>query len=149
MPTITYTAMRMDGKIFKAKVEALSVAALEEELAREQLELVEVKEEATSAGSKMVLEASGKEKVSRRELVDFFFQLGTLLKAGVPLIQTLELIANDMPSREFKAVLRNLSAQVASGATLNEAMAQFPKAFPTVVLALIKVAEKSGSLTQI
>ena len=149
MPTITYTAMRSDGKIFKAKVEALSVAALEEELAREQLELVEVKEEATSAGSKMVLEASGKEKVSRRELVDFFFQLGTLLKAGVPLIQTLELIANDMPSREFKAVLRNLAAQVASGATLNEAMAQFPKAFPTVVLALIKVAEKSGSLTQI
>ena len=149
MPTITYTAMRLDGKIFKAKVEALSVAALEEELAREELELIEVKEEATSAGSKMVLEASGKEKVSRRELVDFFFQLGILLKAGVPLIQTLELIANDMPSREFKAVLRNLSAQVASGATLNEAMSQFPKAFPVLVLSLIRVAEKSGSLTQI
>ena len=149
MPTISYTSIRSDGKIFKAKVDALSVQALEEELARERLELVEVKEEESSTANKIVVEASGKEKVSRRELVDFFFQLGTLLKAGVPLIQTLELIANDMPSREFKAVLRNLSAQVASGATLNEAMAQFPKAFPTVVLALIKVAEKSGSLTQI
>jgi type IV pilus assembly protein PilC len=149
MPTISYTAMRPDGKIFKAKVEVLSVQALEEELARERLELVEFKEEESSAAAKAVVEASGKEKVSRRELIDFFFQLGTLLKAGVPLIQSLELIANDMPSRQFKAVLRNLAAQVASGATLHEAMGQFPKAFPMVVLALIRVAEKSGSLTQI
>jgi len=67
----------------------------------------------------------------------------------VPLIQALELIANDLPSRKFKAIVRNLSAQVASGATLHDAMAQFPKAFPTVVLALIRVAEKSGSLSQI
>jgi type II secretory pathway component PulF len=66
MPTISYTSIRFDGKIFKAKVDALSVQALEEELAREKLELVEVKEEESSATNKIVVEASGKEKVSRR-----------------------------------------------------------------------------------
>lgn len=144
MPTISYTAIRPDGKIFRAKVEALSVEALDKELARERLELVEVREDVGGSAGK-VLEASGKEKVSRRELVDFFFQLGTLLKAGVPLIQALELIANDLPSPKFKVIVRNLAAQVASGATLHDAMAQFPRAFPVVVLALIRVAEKAAA----
>ena len=99
--------------------------------------------------SEVVKDLTGREKVSRRELVDFFFQLSVLLRAGVPLLKALELIANDVGSTKFKSILRNISAQVQSGSTFAEGAAAFPNAFPPVALALLKVAEKSGTLPDI
>ena len=151
MPVFNYTAIAPSGRTITGKADVASMEALGVQLAKERLELVEAK--AGGLGgmgeSEVVKDLTGREKVGRRQLVDFFFQLSVLLKAGVPLLKALDLIANDIPDRKFKSVIRNMAAQVQSGSTFAEAAAAFPNAFPPVALALLKVAEKSGTLPEI
>ena len=152
MATLGYVAIRPDGRIIHGKTEALSEEALANQLQKERLELVELRDadEISRFVRRQVLrEASGREKITRRHAADLFFQLGTLLKAGVPLIQALEQIAIGLPTGPLQGVVRNLSAQVQSGASLHEAFSQFPRAFPPVVIALVQVADKTGTLPQV
>ena len=149
MATLAYTAIRPDGTIVTGRGEASGEEALAQQLARERLELVEVREVGRRAGALHLQRTTGREKAPRRAVADFFFQLGTLLKAGVPLLQGLELVADGMPRGTLQAVIRNLSAQIQSGTTLTEAMSQFPGVFPQVVLSLVQVADKTGTLPQV
>ena len=81
-------------------------------LSRDELELVEANAKTRNVAGDIVQDVTGKEKVSRRELADFFFQLSVLLEAGVPLIRALELVGSDIPNPKFKGIIRNLGAQV-------------------------------------
>jgi len=149
MATLAYTAIRPDGKLVTGRGEASGEEALAQQLARERLELVEVKEVGRRARALHLQRTTGREKAPRRAVADFFFQLGTLLRAGVPLLQALELVADGMPRSTLQAVVRNLAAQIQSGTTLTEAMGQFPGVFPAVVISLVQVADKTGTLPQV
>jgi len=147
--TLAYTAIRPDGKIVTGRGEAASEEALGNQLARERLELVEVKEVGRPNRMKNLRRTTGKEKAPRRDVADFFFQMGTLLKAGVPILQALELVADGMRPGNLQTVVRNLAVQIQGGTNLQEAMAQFPGVFPDVVICLIRVADKTGTLPQV
>jgi type IV pilus assembly protein PilC len=149
MATLTYTAIRPDGKIVTGRGEAANEEALGNQLAKERLELVEVKEVGRSSQGRNLRRTTGREKAARRDVADFFFQMGTLLKAGVPILQSLELVADGMQAGNLQTVVRNLAVQIQGGANLQEAMAQFPGVFPEVVLCLIRVADKTGTLPQV
>jgi len=149
MATLAYTAIRPDGKIVTGKGEAASEEALGNQLAKERLELVEAKEVGRPNRTKNLRRTTGKEKASRRDVADFFFQVGTLLKAGVPILRTLELVGDGMRPGNLQTVVRNLAVQIQGGTNLQEAMAQFPGVFPEVVICLIRVADKTGTLPQV
>jgi len=151
MPLFSYIAIAPSGKTISGKADVASIEALGAQLAKERLELVEAKGGSASGlgEHEVVKELSGREKVGRRDLVDFFFQLSVLLKAGVPLLKGLDLIANDIANSKFKSIIRNVAAQVQSGSSFAEAVAGFPNCFPPVAVALLKVAEKSGTLPEI
>ena len=67
-----------------------------QQLAKERLELVEAKEVGGRNRTLKMRKTTGKEKAPMREVADFFFQMGTLLKAGVPILQSLELVADGL-----------------------------------------------------
>ena len=96
MATLAYTAIRPDGKIVTGRGEATNEEALGNQLAKERLELVEAKEVGRPNRTKNLRRTTGKEKAPRRDVADFFFQMGTLLKAGVPILQALELVGDGM-----------------------------------------------------
>jgi len=145
MPEYRYLAISADGREIRGATSATSVEALVAGLERDNLELIEVEGRTRGTAGEIVQDVSGKEKVSRRELADFFFQLSVLLQAGVTLLRALELVGDDVPNRKFKGIIRNLAAQVQSGNTLADAMAQFPNSFPIVTISLMRVAERSGT----
>jgi type IV pilus assembly protein PilC len=149
MATLAYTAIRPDGKIVTGRGEATNEEALGNQLAKERLELVEVKEVGRPNRNKNLQRTTGKEKASRRDVADFFFQMGTLLKAGVPILQALELVGDGMRPGNLQTVVRNLAVQIQGGTNLQEAMSQFPGVFPEVVLCLVRVADKTGTLPQV
>jgi type IV pilus assembly protein PilC len=149
MATLTYTAIRPDGKVVTGRGEATNEEALGNQLAKERLELVEAKEVGRPSRDRNLRRTTGREKAARRDVADFFFQMGTLLKAGVPILQSLELVADGMQAGNLQTVVRNLAVQIQGGANLQEAMAQFPGVFPEVVLCLIRVADKTGTLPQV
>jgi type IV pilus assembly protein PilC len=149
MATLAYTAIRPDGKIVTGRGEATNEEALGNQLAKERLELVEAKEVGRPSRTKNLQRTTGKEKAPRRDVADFFFQMGTLLKAGVPILQALELVGDGMRPGNLQTVVRNLAVQIQGGTNLQEAMAQFPGVFPEVVLCLVRVADKTGTLSQV
>ena len=139
----------MDGTIVTGRGEAAGEEALSQQLAKERLELVEAKEVGGRNRTFKMRKTTGKEKAPMREVADFFFQIGTLLKAGVPILQSLELVADGLGRGNLQTVVRNIAVQIQGGTNLHEAMAQFPGIFPEVVLCLIRVADKTGTLPQV
>ena len=139
----------MDGTVVTGRGEAVGEEALAQQLAKERLELVEAKEVGGRNRTLKMRKTTGKEKAPMREVADFFFQMGTLLKAGVPILQALELVADGLGRGSLQTVVRNIAVQIQGGTNLHEAMAQFPGIFPEVVLCLIRVADKTGTLPQV
>ena len=146
---MAYTAIRIDGTIVTGRGEAVGEEALALQLAKEGLELVEAKEVGGRNRALKMRKTTGKEKAPMRDVADFFFQMGTLLKAGVPILQALELVADGLGRGSLQTVVRNIAVQIQGGTNLHEAMAQFPGIFPEVVLCLIRVADKTGTLPQV
>jgi type IV pilus assembly protein PilC len=76
-------------------------------------------------------------------------QLGSLLQAGIPILQALERVEEGLTGSEERALVKRLHDQVEAGQPLSQACSLFPKAFPTLVLELIRAGETSGRLDQV
>ncbi|MCC7441223.1 MAG: type II secretion system F family protein [Bdellovibrionales bacterium] len=88
----------------------------------------------------------GSGKVSIEGLVVFTRQLHVLISSGVPLVQSLEVLQDQMTDRALKSILSAVKEKVSGGAFLWEALSTYPKAFPRIYLALIRAGESSGAM---
>jgi type IV pilus assembly protein PilC len=88
-------------------------------------------------------------KVSTREFLVFNQELATLLKAGMPLVQSLDILRRAVPNATFKAVLDDVHQRVQAGSSLSEAFEAHGNLFPGVYTASLMAGEKSGSLDQV
>jgi type IV pilus assembly protein PilC len=95
------------------------------------------------------LTLSRRRKVSSREFLVFNQELATLLKAGLPLVQSLDILRRSVPNPTFKAVLDDVFEQVRSGTSLSEAFEAHGTLFPGVYTASLMAGEKSGNLDQV
>ena len=85
-------------------------------------------------------------KVSRREMIDLFTAFSTMLKAGVPLLDTIDTLAQNTPNEGLAYVLTMMHADIESGIPLSQAMEKHQTIFPTQVTSVIKAGELSGQL---
>jgi type IV pilus assembly protein PilC len=85
-------------------------------------------------------------RVSRQEFLVFNQELATLLKAGMPLAQSLEILRQRVTNPTFKAVLDGVYEKVVSGTALSEAFGAHGDIFPPVYSASLMAGERSGSL---
>jgi len=88
-------------------------------------------------------------RVSSNEFLLFNQELATLLKAGMPLAQSLEILRRQVPNETFKAVLDDIFEKVRSGVALSEAFAAHGDLFPPIYTASLLAGEKSGNLDQV
>jgi type IV pilus assembly protein PilC len=88
-------------------------------------------------------------KVSQREFLVFNQELATLLKAGMPLVQSLDILRQRLSNPVFKAVLDDIHERVRAGSSLSEAFEAQGDLFPGVYTATLFAGEKSGSLEQV
>ncbi|MBP7570531.1 MAG: type II secretion system F family protein [Acidobacteria bacterium] len=88
-------------------------------------------------------------RVPVREFLVFNQELATLLKAGMPLVQSLDILRHRIQHPLFRAVLDDVHERVRAGAALSEAFAAHGALFPTVYTASLMAGEKSGSLEQV
>jgi type IV pilus assembly protein PilC len=85
-------------------------------------------------------------RVSTREFLVFNQELATLLKAGMPLVQSLDILRQRVPNQLLKAVLDDVYERVRAGSSLSEAFEAQGTLFPGVYTASLLAGEKSGSL---
>lgn len=90
-----------------------------------------------------------RKKVTQRELLYFTQELGTLLKAGLPLDRSLSMLAGLVRGEGFKRILGELLEGVRAGKSLAVAMADHPGAFPRLYVNMIRAGEQGGVLGEI
>jgi len=88
-------------------------------------------------------------KVTGRDVVIFTRQLSTMIDAGLPLVQSLEILANQQPNPTFKKVLREIKSDVETGTTFAEAMKRHPQVFDNLFCNMIEAGEIGGILDTI
>lgn len=85
-------------------------------------------------------------RVTTRELIFFSVQLSTLLKAGIPLLRALEIIARGITNSFFCQLIGKLHKKVAEGGTFSNALRSYPRVFPWIWVNLVEVGEATGRL---
>jgi protein transport protein HofC len=75
-------------------------------------------------------------------------QLATLLQAGLPLVNSLQLLAKEMDALPWRCLLQEISQQVSQGRSLSETMARYPHTFPRLYPPVIAMGEMTGKLEQ-
>jgi type IV pilus assembly protein PilC len=88
-------------------------------------------------------------RVSNREFLVFNQELATLLKAGMPLVQSLDILRRRVTNPLFKSVLDDVQERVRGGSSLSEAFEAHGALFPGVYTASLLAGEKSGNLEQV
>jgi type IV pilus assembly protein PilC len=88
-------------------------------------------------------------KVTDKDLIIFTRQFATMIDAGLPLVQCLDLQATEMENRTFKKVLFNVKETVESGSTFADALAKHPKVFNNLYVQMVKAGEIGGILDTI
>jgi type IV pilus assembly protein PilC len=88
-------------------------------------------------------------KISTREFVVFNQELATLLKAGMPLVQSLDILRRRVTNPVFKSVVDDVHDRVRAGSSLSEAFEAHGTLFPGVYTASLLAGEKSGNLEQV
>ncbi|OFW38229.1 MAG: hypothetical protein A3J29_15775 [Acidobacteria bacterium RIFCSPLOWO2_12_FULL_67_14b] len=130
------------GEIIEGVYVAQSEAALRRELEDQGLHVLSLKPR-LGWGS---LSFGGSRKVTRHEFLVFNQELATLLKAGMPLVQSLDILRTRLTNPLFKSVLDDVHEKVRAGTALSDAFAEHGDLFPSVYTASLMAGERSGNL---
>lgn len=143
MPEYSYIAVTTDGQTKKGKMEAQDVNKVNTLLKSEGLIPVKVKK--AGAFSKDI-KFSFDKKVKVKELAIFCRQIGSILEAGVPIVEALEMLTEQMENKTFGKAIADTKAEVEKGDTLAEAMRKRSEIFPSLLINMVEAGEASGNL---
>lgn len=133
-----------NGEIVEGVYVADSEARLRHELEEKGLFVLSLQPKGAIAG--LSLRLPQRTKVNTREFLVFNQELATLLKAGMPLVQSLDLLKRRVLSPTFRTVLDDVHERVRSGTALSDAFAAHGDLFPRVYTASLLAGERSGNL---
>lgn len=144
MAEFVWEARGRTGDIRKGVMEAENEAAVHARLRSQQLNPTKVKKKGFDLSSLQF--GSG---VDPKDLVKFIRQFATMIDAGLPLVQCLDILANQEPNRFFQAALRDIKSTVEQGATFSDALRRHPKIFDELFVNLVQAGEVGGILDTI
>src|SRR3954471_13943499 len=142
MPAFTYTARALNGDLRTATIDAPSRDEVIAQLKRQRLNVVKIDEAAANK------KKSGG-KISMRDIVIFTRQFSTMINAGLPLVQALDILAKQSENKALKDVTRAVVFDVESGHTVADALKKHPKAFSDLYVNMVAAGEAGGILDTI
>lgn len=143
MPTYLWTGKNRQNITQKGEMEAVSEEAVKVQLLRLRVTPIKIK-----AKPKDIFEEMGilQPVIKQKDIILFSRQFSTMIDAGLPIVQCLEILQSQEPNKTFKKVLRQIKESVENGATLAEAMREFPKQFDDLFSNMIAAGESGGIL---
>ena len=138
-----------DGRVLEEVFTASDETALRSDLGKLGYHLFDVRRRGAPKLAMPGLGRGGRRRVPVQEFVIFNQELAALLKAGLPLLQTLDLMLERMHNSTFKAVLTDVRDRVKTGEDLSDAFAAHGDLFPRLYPSSLKAGEKSGELEQV
>ncbi|HET7450461.1 MAG TPA: type II secretion system F family protein [Gaiellaceae bacterium] len=141
MASFTYTARAANGELKTATMDAASRDDVIAQLRRQRMQVVKVDE------NKAQKKASG--KIKMRDIVIFTRQFSTMINAGLPLVQALDILAKQSENKVLQEVTRAVVFDVESGHTVADALGKHPKAFNDLYVNMVAAGEAGGILDTI
>lgn len=143
MPTFVFKGRNRLNEMVSGEREAASQDELRALLRREQIVLTQASEK----GREIAIPKLGRnKKVKAKELAVFTRQFSVMIDAGLPLVQCLDILAEQQQNAFFKDVLRQVRQNVEEGATLHAAMEKHPKVFDSLYSHMVEAGETGGVL---
>jgi len=146
MPVYVFEGRTRAGATRKGVIEASNEAAAMAQLRAQQILPTQVKAKSKDLLAGLSLPASGPKT---RDLVVFTRQFATMIDAGLPLVQCLDILAEQQPNKPFQQALRQVKADVEQGSTFADALAKHPKIFDELYTNLVAAGEVGGILDTI
>ena len=143
MPLYQYKAVDGSGKFIAGTLDAGNVNDLELRLEKMELDLVTFKQK--EPGSDLF----GRNKIGRRDLINFAFYLEQLTRAGVPILEGLADLRDGEENPTFRDVITGLIEAIEGGNSFSQALDLYPKIFDDVFVSLIRVGERSGRMSHV
>jgi type IV pilus assembly protein PilC len=140
MPFFDYRAIDQAGRTVKGTLSAVNDVDLELRLKRMGLDLV------TLAELSRQYAPSGRERITRRDLVTFCIHMRYITRAGIPLLDGLRDLRDSMEKRGFRDVLTALLEDLEGGKVLSQALAAHPSVFGAVFVHSVRAGEQTGLL---
>ena len=143
MPTYVFKGRNRLNEIVVGERVADNREALRQILRREQVTLTSVKEKGREIG---IPKIGSKKKVKSKDLSIFTRQFSVMIDAGLPLVQCLDILAQQQENKYFQQILLQVRQDVEEGSTLAAAMARHPKVFDQLYSNMVEAGETGGIL---
>ncbi|HTK41977.1 MAG TPA: type II secretion system F family protein [Gemmatimonadales bacterium] len=146
MPMFEYTARNAaNGQIQKGQLDVASQAEVSNYLRKNRLMLVSVRE----APKQIKFSMPGAQRIKTRDVVIFTRQFATMINAGLPLVQSLTILAQQTENKSLAEITRAVVYDVESGNTLADAFSKHPRAFTDLYVNMVAAGEAGGILDTI
>ena len=146
MPVFLWAGKNRKGDIQKGEMEASTEGAVLANLKRMKIEPTKIKKKPKDLFENV---AFLQPKVKTRDIILFARQFSTMIDAGLPIIQCLDILYAQQENATFKKMLRSIKDDVESGSTLAEALKKFPNEFDDLFVNMIAAGEAGGILDTI
>ncbi|MBI4510058.1 MAG: type II secretion system F family protein [Deltaproteobacteria bacterium] len=145
MPVFAWEGRTRSGDVKKGTIEADSEAMALARLKADQIAPTKVKLQ----GKGLLAKLPGSGGVKEKDLVIFTRQFATMIDAGLPLVQCLDILSNQTENKKFGKILGDVKTSVEGGATFSDSLKKHPKAFDDLYCNLIAAGEVGGILDTI
>lgn len=142
MPVFTFSGKDAAGQKISGERTAANKQTLAAQLRRERITPGAIREK----GKEFALPTFGSGKVKTKDIAIFFRQFSVMIDAGLPLVQCLEIMAANQENPTFQKTLTGVRTTVEGGATLANAMRQYPNVFDDLSTNMIEAGETGGIL---
>ena len=143
MPVFLWEGQTRKGEKKKGEIEAANEAALRGILRRQGLTSITVKQKPKNLSEYLPFL---KQKVKEKEVVIFARIFATMINAGLPLIQCLDLLAQQEQNKTFAQIITAIKEDIEGGSTLSDALRKYPNIFDDLFVNLVAAGESGGIL---
>ena len=143
MDTFKWQGKNRQGKKVKGELEALSESVITLSLRKQGMTDIKVRKKAKDIEINLPFL---KAKVPEKDVVVFSRQFATMINAGLPIIQCLEIQSTQQENKEFKKVLTTIKEDVEKGETLADALKKHPTVFDSLYSNMVEAGETGGAL---
>ncbi|MGD0674967.1 MAG: type II secretion system F family protein [Polyangiaceae bacterium] len=145
LPVVEFAweARARTGEVRKGSMEAESEDAVNQRLRAQQLQPTRVKKKGKALSFQL---GTG---VGTKDLVTFTRLFATMIDAGLPIVQCLDILQSQTANKSFAIVLRDVKASVEQGATFSDSLRRHPKVFDHLYVNLVQAGEVGGILDTI
>ncbi|MGB0910183.1 MAG: type II secretion system F family protein [Nitrospirales bacterium] len=149
MPLFRYRAARPDGSIFEDSTEEDNERVLRTQLESQGVLILEINGKGGGASAKTHPFQRKQKPLSLREFLVFNQEFLALIKSGLPMLRSFDLLSERAVNVAFQQSLFSLREEIRSGSSISDAMANYPTYFPELYQASIRSGEQSGNLPEV